>query len=180
MTALSNASPAPGCIFIQQFYEEQKSSILIGENSLLPPAEHQSVISLSCKTMFIPDGVCLGTNTRSEMCTHLKTQTLHLILYLLVNAHCSQAPFQNTPTGRRKYFLYIYIKTSFQHQDTSGEHGTGPGSGCPRVPAPSQTHGAKTRTPDFIHLPLPLTQVFLLSCDAPQCPPCSTAERWEP
>lgn len=78
--------------------------------------------------MFIPDGVCLGTNTRSEMCTHLKTQTLHLILYLLVNAHCSQALFQNTPTGRRKYFLYIYIKTSFQHQDTSSEQGTGPGS----------------------------------------------------
>lgn len=101
-TALSNASPAPGSILIQQFYEKQKSSILIGENSLLPPAEHQSVISLSCKTMFIPDGVCLGTNTRSEMCTHLKTQTLHLILYLLVNPHCSQAPFQNTPTGRRK------------------------------------------------------------------------------
>lgn len=107
-TALSNTSPAPGCVLIQQFHEKQKSSILIGENSLLPPTERQSVISLSCKTMFIPDRVYLGTNTRSEMCTHLKTQTLHLILYLLVNPHCSQAPFQNTPTGRRKYF-YIYI-----------------------------------------------------------------------
>lgn len=82
----------------------------------------QSVISLSCRTMFIPSGVCLGTLAPSERRTHCRTRALHFGLYLPVNTHCSQAPFQSTPK-RRKILFFFLKKALSSTRHTSSECG---------------------------------------------------------
>jgi len=116
------------------------------------------------------------------MRTHLKTPTPRFILRTLVHPHCSQAPFQNTPMGRRKYFFYIYIYISLSKKKPLPASGTPAASAAPPAPAwdpaaptaPGAHPNPGVLPPDFFHLSLFvffLNLIFLPGCDAPRMSP---------